>query len=176
MAAFPPPRRKNKVSVIGLGPQCYIATGFFDGAATSIAEGVGAVLYISHEHHFLIRLGCGISTNSKTELLALFCLLHVANVMGLPGILVYGDSMMVIDWAKGKSKLNVTNLEHWCNRTAELVHGFSSFGCQHIYHEHNQLVDRLSKEALSLTVGNLNVQEFMEGQLTHEVTMNLFFQ
>ena len=94
----------------------------------------------------------------------------------ISNLYIFGDLKMVIDWAKGKSKLNVTNLEHWCNRTADLVRGFSSFGCQHIYREHNQLADRLSKEALSLIVDNLNVQEFMEGQLTHEVTMSLFFQ
>ena len=148
VATFPSSREKNKVRNIRLGPQCYNAMGFFDGAATSTAGGARAVLYISYEHHFLIRLGCGLCTNSRSELLALFCLLHVTNVMALPGIPVYGDSMMVIDWVKGRSKLKVTNLEHWCNRIADLEHGFSFFDCQHIYREHNSLANRLSKLGL----------------------------
>ena len=69
---------------------------------------------------------------------------------------------MVINWVKGKSKMNVLNLEHWCNRIAELVHGFTPFHSQHIYREHNHLADRLSKEALILPAGNLMVQEFMD--------------
>ena len=99
------------------------------------------VLYISSDHHFLIKLGCGFFTNSRSELLTLFGLLHVASVMGLPGISVFGDSMMVIDWVKGRTKLKVINLEHWCNRIVDMVHGFTFFNNQDIYREHNHLVD-----------------------------------
>ena len=55
-----------------------------------------------------------------------------------------------------------------------MVRGFTTFNCQHIYHEHNKLADRLSKEALVLTAGALIVQEFMEGVMIHEETENLF--
>ena len=129
VATYPTAFRRWKHRNIGPGPQCLDAIGFFNGATTLNAGGIGAVLYIGNDLFYSIRLGCGHNTNSRAELLALFGLLYVSHDMGLPEIRVHGDSMMVIDWAKGKSKLNVTNLEHWCNRTADLVHGFSSFGC-----------------------------------------------
>ena len=119
-------------------------------------------------------MGCGLCTNSRAKLLALFGLLYVANSMGLPGISVYGDSLMVIDWVKGRTKLKVLNLEHWCKRINDMVHDFISFSCQHIYREHNQMADRLSKEALILTAGSFIVQEYMEGEMIHEVTKELF--
>lgn len=74
-------------------------------------------------------------TNSRSELLALFGLLHVVRVMGLPGISVFGDSSMVIDWVKGWTKLKVLNLEHGVIKLLiwDLVHGFTPFNSQYIY-------------------------------------------
>ena len=134
------------------------------------------MLYISRDHYFLIKLGFGLCTNSRSELLALFSLLHVATLMGIPKIIVYGDSSMVINHKNGRCKLKVINLEHWCKRIDDIVKGFNFFNCQHIYREHNQLVDRLSKEDLVLTVGIFIVQESMEGAMIHEDTENLFFR
>ena len=94
--------------------------------------------------------------------------------MGIPRIIVYGNSLMVINRVKRRCRLNVINLEHWCKRIDDMVRGFTTFNCQHIYHEHNKLADRLSKGALVLTVGALVVQEFMEGVMIHEDMENIF--
>lgn len=72
VVAFPFMNRKNKTKNIGLGPHCYDSSSFFDEADIAIVGGAGAVLYISSDHHFLIRLGCGLCSNSRLELLALF--------------------------------------------------------------------------------------------------------
>ena len=55
-----------------------------------------------------------------------------------------------------------------------MVRSFTTFKCQHIYRGHNQLVDRLSKEALELNAGTLIIQEFMEGELIHEDSEHIF--
>lgn len=53
----------------------------------------------------------------KAELMALWCVLKVANIFGLANIKVYGDSRVTIKWDEGDFKLNVMNLRHWAIRT-----------------------------------------------------------
>ena len=42
------------------------------------------------------------------------------NLMGLPGLSIYGDSKTIIDWLNGSAALNVLELEHWCHRIKDL--------------------------------------------------------
>ena len=152
----------------------HVAMGFFDGIAQRLIGGVRAVLYINRDHHFLIQLGCGTNTNSRAELLAAYGLLFMANSMGLPELRVLGDSKMVVDRLNGRNHLHVLNLDHWCRRIHTIIRGFISFSCQHIYQEHNQLADFLSKKALDLQAGHLIVQEFEGDILSHENSVNIF--
>ena len=90
--------------------------GVFDGIASKHVGGAGAVLYINRDHYYLIRLGCVFSTNSRAELLAIYGMLYVANIMGFPELWAFGDSTMVIDRVNKKNNLRVLNLDYWCNR------------------------------------------------------------
>ena len=84
-----------------MGPEPVIAYpfGFFDGVATSSIGGVFIYLSISHVHSFNLKLGCGHSTNTKDELLALWVLLYFAEAIGIPSLHIFGDSSIIIDWA-----------------------------------------------------------------------------
>ena len=70
---------------------------------------------------------------------------------------------------------NVLALDQWCAKTKELYLGFITFHCQYTYKEHNHLANRLLKDALKLSAGNLSLQEYMEGALIYEHMYNLSF-
>ena len=67
-------------------------SGFFNGDVASNIGVVGFTLHISSTHFFHARLGCGVSTNTRAELSALWALLIFAKTMGLPSLFVYGVS------------------------------------------------------------------------------------
>ena len=91
---------KPNVRLIGDPPECIFPMVFFDGVAAEQVGGVGACIWIS-EHHFLsIKLGCGHSTNTRDEMLALWASLYIAKDIGLPYLHVFDDSSVIINWAK----------------------------------------------------------------------------
>ena len=56
-------------------PSLTYASGFFDGATNRHLGGGGCILYISELHFYKPKIGCGRSTNTRAELLALWALL-----------------------------------------------------------------------------------------------------
>ena len=80
--------------------------GFFDGVSTNNHEGTGVYLVISKEHFYYIKMGCGLSTNTRAELLALWVLLTFSKLLGLPYLHIRGDSFSIIKWFNGMVKLS----------------------------------------------------------------------
>ena len=74
---------------------------FFDGAAANFIGGAGICIWLNDHHFFAIKLGCGSSTNTRVELLALWASLRVAKDIGLPYLHIFGNSSVVIKWAGG---------------------------------------------------------------------------
>lgn len=85
---------------------------FFDGASQSGLCAIGGVIYLNESHYYTNRLNCGVGSNMKAELMALWCILKVANSFGLVNIKVYGDSRVTIKWDAGEFRLNVMHLRH----------------------------------------------------------------
>ena len=119
-------------------------------------------------------MGCGRRTNTKSELMASWALLSVSKIMGIPLLSIYGDSLVIISWAIGKSTLNLPHLSHWCYDIRELMHHFSGMIMKHIYREHNQIADNLSKIALSLDSGFGNFKESLNDKFTDHGNFQLF--
>ena len=86
--------------------------GFFDGAAAKNVGGSGFVIFLSESHYFSFSLRAGHSTNTRAELLALWAVLKVSLMMGIPMHLIYGDSMVIISWFNRLSALDVPSLMH----------------------------------------------------------------
>ena len=91
--------------------------------------------------------------------------------MGIPLSHIFGESQVIINWAKGSTALSPPELYHWCRETQKLISSFQDLSFNHIYHEDNQIADRLSKTALSLSPGFGCFSEFM---VDHLVTYNTF--
>ena len=82
----------------GPAPLKSFPCGYFDGAAAEYIGGVGFVIFINDSHFFSFPMGCGSSTNTRAKILAIWALLRVGLLMGIPLRLIYGDSMVIIYW------------------------------------------------------------------------------
>ena len=70
MSLFPIPAKKEKIRILGAGPDMVFPCGFFDKAATDSQGGAGVNIAINSTHSLYFKLGCGPSTNTRAELLA----------------------------------------------------------------------------------------------------------
>ena len=136
--------------------------------------GAGVFLAISHVHSFHIKLGCGSSTNTRVELLALWSLLYWEKVLGLPSLHIFGDSCVIINWAIGKAALACLALDNCCEAIRQMMPNFLSLDLQHVYREHNQSADGLSKEALVLDSGFCHISEFYDDSVIQSGEFKLF--
>ena len=100
MLLYHVPKQKHKIRNFGPSPHISFPCGFFDRAAVDDLGGAGFVLYLSDSHFLGFSLGCGKSTNTRDELLALWALLAVSKLLGIPLQTIYGDSLVIINWAK----------------------------------------------------------------------------
>ena len=164
----------KKPRSLGSGPSLSYPCGFFDGASAKNIGGVGICLYLNMSHSFKFALGAGTCTNTKAELIGLWALLHIAQVMGIPSLNIFWDSLIIINWVKGTDALSPPDLSHWCRDTRKLCTCFLDLSFSHIYREHNQLADNLSKFALSLAPRFGTYSEIFEGLLASHDTFKLF--
>ena len=102
-----------------------------------------------------IKLGCGSSTYTRAELLALWASLYIAKDIGLPYLHIFGNSSVIINWAKGESTLDMVNLEAWCLNTGKLMSSFTLVDFNHVYREHNKRAVSLSNEGMRMASGHL---------------------
>ena len=86
--------------------------GYFDGVAQGEPNvcGGGGVLLLTKTHSFQIMSGLEEGSNNYAELMALKILLLVALEKGYRKIQIFGDSMLIINWAKGIHRYHVMRL------------------------------------------------------------------
>ena len=170
----PPYKKAKNPRVLGSGPSLAFPCGFFDGASAKNIGGVGICLLLNESHSFEFALGAGTCTNTKAELIGLWALLHIAQLMGIPSLNILGDSSIIINWEKGTDDLSPPDLRHWCRDTRKLCTSFIHLSFSHIYCEHNQLADKLSKTSLTLAPGMGFYSELFEGLLVSHDNCELF--
>ena len=112
------------------------------------------MIYLNESHYFSFSLGCGRSTNTRAELLALWATLRVSLLMGLAIKLIYGYSSVIISRLNRLSALDVPALMHWRGDIQNMLHAAPYVIFKHIYREHNSLADGLSKKAINLDMGH----------------------
>ena len=110
--SYPVPFISHKTHNPAPAPLKSFPCGYFDGAAAENFGGAGFVIFINDSHFFSFSMGCGRSTNTRAELLAVWALLRVGLLMGIPLQLIFGDSMVIISWLNKISALDVPSLMH----------------------------------------------------------------
>ena len=171
---YPTTEKRKKPRIPGPGPKLVFPCGFFYGASAK-SGGIGFSLHLNETHSFEFVVGVGQWTNTKAKLVGLWALLLSTHMMGIPSLQVFGDSSVIINWAKGKSSLSPLELHYWCRETRKLYTYFLALSFDHIYREHNQLADHLSKVALTLAPGSGTYSEFLDGHLTSHGNIKLFW-
>ena len=139
------PQKKLRIRNIGPSPLIIYPCGFFDGAAAGNIGGAGFVIFLNDDYYISFSLGCGSSSNTKDELLALWAILRVSKLMGLPMHSIFGDSLVTISWLNRHTSLNVPSLNHWCDDIRSMMLHAPLVIFKHIYCEHNSMANGLSK-------------------------------
>ena len=123
---------------------------FFDGASQDrqLSCGGGGVLYKSESHYFHFSVGLGRGTNNYAELMTLRLLLLFALEQVCMSLQVYGDSLLVIEWAKELIQCHVMLLLPILEEVFLLKQQFNYLSFTHVFRERNGVADQLSKEAL----------------------------
>ena len=132
------------------------------------------MIFISETHFLSYSVGCGNSTNTRAELVALWSVIRVSMLMGLPIQLILGDSMVIISWVKRLSALEIPSLKHWCDEIFSILLLVPPVTFNHIFREHNMLADGLSKKALNLELGKGHFSETMDGKVIGDGHLTLF--
>jgi len=128
---------------------------FFDGAAQGLPVrcGAGGVIYLSEGVYFTSKDGLGEGTSNYAELLALKLLLLYALENDVKRKQIYGDSMVVINWANGSHDCHIMRLIPIYEEVQRLILLFDHIIFSHVYRELNWTADKLSKEAAGLQQG-----------------------
>ena len=116
----------------------------------------------------------GDSTNTRAELLALWSVLSICILLGLPLQMIMGDSKVIISWVNRLSSLNLPHLKHWCEEILSMAKHFPMVTYNHIYREHNRMADDLSKRALDLEFGSAYYSETFDGKIIDDGYYALF--
>ena len=132
------------------------------------------MIYLSETHFFSFSVGYGLNSNTRAELLALWSILRVSFLMGIPIQRIYGDSMVIISWVNGLTTFEIATLKHWCDDILQLRQLVPSVSFNHIFWEHNMLADGLSKKALNLELGSRHYTETLDGKVKEDGQFSLF--
>jgi ribonuclease HI len=134
---------------------------FFDGASQNDNQscGGGAVLYLSDNHFFKIKMGLGQGTNNYAELMALKLLLQFSGEKGVQSIQIFGDSMNVINWTSKVQICHNILLMPILEEIFRFMATFHSVVLKHVYMIQNFVADALSKAGMQLFFGQWHVSE-----------------
>ena len=75
---------------------------------------------------------------------------------------------MTIDWENGKIQINAPHLQNLSKTIREQMEAFESISFEHIYRELNSEADKLSKKALTLPLGLMEVKEIINNQILNQ--------
>lgn len=85
---------------------------------------------------------------------------------------IFGNSLCVIDWEKGKTSLRSVCLSHWIQRVQALILKNPATIFSRLYRRYNGEADRLSKLYLGPMDGRLFFIEFIDGTRHDESSLD----
>ena len=138
---------------------------------------VGLVLFFGLMRTIFINYGWAVALAPipRGGLLSLWILLQFTSRLGLDDIQIYGDSRVVIDWAKNIHGINIIILSTWLKKTREMINCFQNILFSHIFREQNMQVDLLSKSAVLAPDGYFFFEFSFDGSLASKDIFQTIF-
>ena len=96
-----------------------------------------------------MKMNSGYGTNTKGELLALWCMLYFENVLKVIRLMLEGDSKFIIDWFNNDNNLQVLALQPWMEKIRTVWNFYLTKTTSH-YRTYNKAAGQISKEELQL--------------------------
>jgi ribonuclease HI len=121
-------------------------TMYFDGSLKLDGRGAG-VLFISlkgEQLKYVLQILWEVS-NNEAEYEALLHGLHLAISLGIKRLLVYGDSLLVVQQVNKEWDCNKETMDAYVQEVHKLENKFSRLELHHVIREHNVGADILSK-------------------------------
>jgi ribonuclease HI len=122
-------------------------TMYFDGSLKLDGGGTG-VLFISprgEQLKYVLQILCEVS-NNEAEYEALLHGLRLAISLGIKRILVYGNSLLIVQQVNKEWDCNKETMDAYVQEVRKLENKFSSLVVHHVVREHNVGSDILSKQ------------------------------
>jgi ribonuclease HI len=119
---------------------------YFDGSLKLDGYGVG-VLFISprgEQLKYVLQILWELS-NNEAEYEALLHRLRLAISLGIKRLLVYGDSLLVVQQVNKEWDCNKKTMDAYVQEVRKLENKFSGLEVHHVVQEHNVGADKLSK-------------------------------
>lgn len=144
---------KLAVRKAGMQPSAAAWRGWFDGSAHPNPGqiGIGALLCGPDGQRVEISRRAGYGNSSEAEYLALTALLEAARDHGAHGLLVYGDSQVVVNDVNLGAARGAKGLEEHRARVVSLMAALGDVGLRWIPRHRNGAADRLSQLAVTGT-------------------------
>jgi ribonuclease HI len=121
-------------------------TMYFDGSLKLDGGGAG-VLFISprgEQLKYVLQILWEVS-NNEAEYEALLHGLHLVISLGIKRLLVYGDSLLVVQQVNKEWDCNKKTIDTYVQKVRKLENKFSGLEVHHVLREHNVGADILSK-------------------------------
>jgi len=105
----------------------------------------------------------GSGSNNIGELMALYYLLKFALDRGERFLQIFGNCLLIIKWISDQAQIQNTSLLVVAEQLKENVRYFQNIMFTHIYREHNQIPDKISKEYLVVMEKHFVLSKFHDG-------------
>jgi len=124
--------------------------------------GGGGTLHLTNSHLYTFRAGLGMGSNNYAEIMALKLLIHFSVEKNIKRIHIFGDSFVIINWAKKIQIFHIMRLISILEEIHRMITFFVDISFNHVYRELNRKVDGLSKEAAQLVQGTWLIEDLKE--------------
>jgi len=125
------------------------ATVFFDGACSGNPGPMGAgAIVLAGSKHEVISVAVGRGTNNEAEYWGLILGLEAAATMGATGVLVCGDSQLILRQLEGSYAVKAPNLQELHARAKQALQAFHQYTLQWVRRDANGEADAAARAAL----------------------------